>query len=62
MWLTPQKILQKMPLPWGWETIFCVLYFDETEIIRYMKENNEQRLDVGLLYIDNYDESLEYGG
>lgn len=39
---------------------FYVFYiFDETEIIRYMKENNEQRLDVGLLYIDNYDESLE---
>ena len=27
--------------------------------INYIKENNEQRLDVGLLYIDNYDESLE---
>lgn len=39
---------------------FYVFYlFDETEIVRYIKENNEQRLDVGLLYIDNYDESLE---
>ena len=33
--------------------------FDETEIVHYIKENNEQRLDIGLLYIDNYDESLE---
>lgn len=39
---------------------FYVFYIhDETEIVRFMKENNEQRLDVGLLYIDNYDESLE---
>ena len=39
---------------------FYVFYlYDETEIVRYIKENNEQRLDVGLLYIDNYDESLE---
>ncbi len=39
---------------------FYVFYFyDETEIVHYIRENNEQRLDVGLLYIDNYDESLE---
>lgn len=39
---------------------FYVFYiFDETEIVHYIKENNEQRLDIGLLYIDNYDESLE---
>ncbi len=39
---------------------FYVFYMhDETEIVRYIKENNDQRLDVGLLYIDNYDESLE---
>ncbi len=41
------------------DNFFVFYIFDETEIIRYMKENNEQRLDVGLLYIDNYDESLE---
>lgn len=39
---------------------FYIFYIhDETEIVHYIKENNEQRLDVGLLYIDNYDESLE---
>lgn len=41
------------------DNFFVFYIFDETEIVRYMKENNEQRLDVGLLYIDNYDESLE---
>ncbi len=44
----------------GLGDIFYVFYiYDETEIVRYIKENNEQRMDVGMLYIDNYDESLE---
>lgn len=41
------------------DSVFVLLIADESEIVRYMKENTEQRLDVGLLYIDNYDESLE---
>jgi len=41
------------------ENFYVFYLYDETEIVRYIKENNEQRLDVGLLYIDNYDESLE---
>lgn len=32
---------------------------DETEIKYYMKENEEQKLISGLIYIDNYDEALE---
>lgn len=38
--------------------LYVVYIYDETEIVHYIRENNEQRLDVGLLYIDNYDESL----
>ena len=30
--------------------------FDETEILRYIKENKEQKLICGLIYIDNYDD------
>jgi c-di-AMP phosphodiesterase-like protein len=41
------------------ENFYVFYIFDESEIVHYIKENNEQRLDVGLLYIDNYDESLE---
>lgn len=41
------------------DNFYVFYFFDETEIVHYIKENNEQRLDVGLLYIDNYDESLE---
>jgi len=33
--------------------------FDETEIKRYTRENEEQKLIAGLIYIDNYDEALE---
>lgn len=33
--------------------------FDETQIKYYMKENEDQKLISGLIYIDNYDEALE---
>ena len=33
--------------------------FDETELNRYIRENEEQRLVAGLVYIDNYDEALD---
>lgn len=40
------------------DTLYAVFVYDETEIVHYIRENYDQRLDVGLLYIDNYDESL----
>lgn len=40
------------------DVLYILYIYDETEIVHYIRENNEQRLDVGLLYIDNYDESL----
>lgn len=37
-----------------------VLYlFDETELHRYIKENEEQKLVTSLVYIDNYEEVLD---
>lgn len=33
--------------------------FDETEINYYIRENQDQRLVCGLIYIDNYEEALE---
>lgn len=45
-----------------WETrnaLIAMFLFDETEIITLQKENKEQKLIVGLLYIDNYDEALD---
>ncbi|SFR62629.1 DHH family phosphoesterase [Anaeromicropila populeti] len=40
-------------------TLIAMYLFDETEIVGYIKENREQRLIVGLVYIDNYEEALE---
>ncbi len=39
--------------------LIALYLYDETEINAYIRENKEQRLVVGLIYIDNYEESLE---
>ena len=41
------------------ECIVAVYFYDETEIKRLMKENVEERMVSGLIYIDNYEEALE---
>lgn len=46
----------------AWDTpnaIIAMYMFDETEIIALQKENKDQKLIVGLLYIDNYDEAMD---
>ena len=40
-------------------SLIAVYLFDVTEINRYIRENQEQRMVAGLVYIDNYDEVLE---
>ncbi len=40
------------------DALYVIYIYDETEIVHYIRENYDQRIDVGLLYIDNYDESL----
>ncbi len=45
-----------------WETnnaLIAMFLFDETDIIVLQKENKEQKMIIGLLYIDNYDEALD---
>jgi c-di-AMP phosphodiesterase-like protein len=39
--------------------LITMYLYDETEIITLLKENKEQKLITGLLYIDNYEEALE---
>ena len=39
--------------------LISIYMFDETEIKRLAKENVEQKLVAGLIYIDNYDDALE---
>ncbi len=45
---------------WGTKNaLIAVFLFDETDIITLEKDNKEQKLIVGLLYIDNYEEALD---
>lgn len=46
-------------LPKGREYFVAVSLSDITELKHYMRENEEQRLVTGLIYIDNYEEVME---
>ncbi len=39
--------------------LIAIYLYDETEITSLLKENKEQKLITGLLYIDNYEEALD---
>ena len=39
--------------------IVAVFFFDETDINMYIRLNKEQSMVTGLVYLDNYDETLE---
>ena len=41
------------------EYLTAIYLFDETELNRYIRENEEQKLVGGLIYIDNYEEALD---
>ena len=41
------------------EMLIAIYLFDETQLRKYMKENKDQKLVAGLIYIDNYEEALE---
>ena len=41
------------------EKMVAVYLFDETLILQYEQEINDQKMVSGLLYLDNYDEALE---
>lgn len=49
---------QHLELPAEREYFIAVYLQDVTELNRYIKENEEQRLVAGLIYIDNYDEVM----
>ena len=40
-------------------SLYALYLFDETEMISYQKQLQDQRPVVGLIYLDNYDEALE---
>ena len=41
------------------EYLTAIYLFDETELNRYIRENEEQKLVAGLIYIDNYEKALD---
>jgi len=50
----------EVALAQGEEQSFCAVYlFDETELRSLAQENQEQKSVLGLVYIDNYEESME---
>ena len=52
------ETVQLLELPAEREYFIAVYLQDVTELNRYIKENEEQRLVAGLIYIDNYDEVM----
>ena len=43
----------------GANELIAVFLYDETEIIAITRENEDRKLVIGLLYIDNYEEAFE---
>ncbi len=41
------------------EYLIAIYLFDETEVKRLSKENYEQKMVAGLIYLDNYDDALD---
>ena len=40
-------------------SLIAAYFFDQTLLKKYMKQNENQRMVVGLIYIDNYDELID---
>ncbi|MEY8338513.1 DHH family phosphoesterase [Lachnospiraceae bacterium 62-35] len=41
------------------EKLIAIYLFDETQIVEYKQEINNQKMVCGLIYLDNYEEALE---
>lgn len=54
-----EEMEETLELPYGDNTLIVMYLQDQTEMVEYIQENKEQKLIVGLLYIDNYEEALE---
>lgn len=48
-----------VPLDENGEYLTAIYLFDETELNQCVRENEEQQMVAGLIYIDNYDEALD---
>lgn len=62
--ISTEDLFNDMDIIWSEDekdsnTFIAIYLYDETEITKYIRENNEQKTVVGLLYIDNYEEVME---
>lgn len=51
--------LESFELPQERNYLITIYLFDNTELNRYVREHEEEKLVVGQIYLDNYDEALE---
>ncbi len=55
---TPEDVQESVGQIGIGDTIFALFIYDETEIVYALRDNYDQRLDIGMLYIDNYEETV----
>ena len=61
-WISTEVMMEEIQIidiPKERNAMIALYLFDKTEINYYIRENQEQRLVTGLIYIDNYEEALE---
>lgn len=56
---TKELVENNAVVPQKDEYLIALYFFDETKEIQLKKENEDNRLVVGLIYIDNYDEAMQ---
>ena len=50
---------EEEPMEGPRQTLTAVCLSDETQILKYRQQINDQKMVAGLIYLDNYDEALE---
>lgn len=61
-WISTEMMMEEIQIieiPREKNAMIALYLFDKTEMNYYIRENQEQQLVTGLIYIDNYDEALE---
>lgn len=53
------KSISLVKVPENREYMIAMYLFDNTELTKFKRENDEQKMVAGLIYLDNYDEALD---
>ena len=54
-----RSAVEKLESQPGVGELYAVYLYDETELNRYIRQNEDERLITGLVYIDNFDEVMD---